>query len=66
MKRFVLPLAALAALLVPAAPAIAAPAGAVPVAAHTDGTGKIPDEFCLAVLGSDFERLFCAAPGAGA
>jgi hypothetical protein len=61
MKRFVLPLAALAALLVPTAPAVAAPTGAVPAAAHTDGTSKVPSELCLAVLGSDYERLVCSS-----
>lgn len=65
MKRILLPLAALGALIVPAAPAIAAPTGTVPTAAETDQTGKIPDELCFGVLGSDFERLFCSAPGAG-
>jgi hypothetical protein len=53
MKRFVVVLAALAALLVPTAPALAA-------AAHTRGDSKIPSELCLAVLGSDFERTVCS------
>jgi hypothetical protein len=55
MKRFVLLAAATAALLVPTTAAVAeAPR------AHPDGVSKIPPELCLAVLGSDFERLVCS------
>ncbi|HVW35310.1 MAG TPA: hypothetical protein VHL53_22445 [Acidimicrobiia bacterium] len=60
MKRLALLLAASATLLVPAAPALAAPAP--PSApAHVDGVSKIPPRFCLAILGSDFERLACSS-----
>lgn len=54
MQRFALVLATLAALLVPTTPAIAA-------AAPADGESTIPPELCLAVLGTDFERLFCSS-----
>jgi sec-independent protein translocase protein TatA len=53
MKRFLLLLAALATLLVPAARVVAAPA-------HTDGESKIPAELCFAVTGSDVERTLCS------
>ncbi|MCA1842415.1 MAG: hypothetical protein LC792_04360 [Actinobacteria bacterium] len=60
MKRLALLLAASATLLVPAAPAFAAPAPAS-TPAQVDGVSKIPPQYCLAVLGSDFERLACSA-----
>lgn len=53
MTRFALVLATLAALLVPTAPAVVA-------ASPAEGESKIPPEFCLAVLGTDFERLACS------
>jgi hypothetical protein len=60
MKRLALLVAAAATLLVPAAPALAAAAPA-PTPAHVDGVSRIPPQFCLAVLGSDFERLACSS-----
>ena len=60
MKRLALLLAASATVLVPAVPALAAPAPAsAPI--HVDGVSKIPPQYCLAVLGSDFERLACSS-----
>ena len=53
MKRFAVVLVTFAALLVPTAPAIAA-------AALADTKSKIPSELCLAVLGTDYERLLCS------
>jgi hypothetical protein len=72
MKRLALLLATSATLLVPAVPALAAPARADEVradalsipttaAAHVDGVSKIPPQYCLAILGSDFERLACSS-----
>jgi hypothetical protein len=60
MKRLALLLAASATLLVPAAPALAAsPQAATP--SHLDGVSRIPPQFCLAILGSDFERVACSS-----
>ena len=58
MKRSAITLAALGALLVlPAARAVAAP-----VTAHHGSVVStvIPPEYCLGVLGSDWERIFCS------
>jgi hypothetical protein len=59
MKRSCLALAALAALLlIPATHAVA-----VPATGHSDGqrtSEVIPPEYCLGVLGSDWERLVCS------
>lgn len=57
MKRFVLPLAALAVLLVPTSHAVAAPAH------DTNDVSKIPPELCFAVTGSDVERILCSSYG---
>jgi hypothetical protein len=60
MKRLALLVAAAATLLVPATPALATPAPAS-TPAHVGGVSKIPPQFCLAILGSDFERLACSS-----
>jgi hypothetical protein len=60
MKRIALLLAASATLLVPAAPALAAPVNSV-TGPQVQDVSKIPPQYCLAVLGSDFERLFCSS-----
>jgi hypothetical protein len=59
MKRSCLTLAALAALLL--IPVTHGPAA--PAAVHTDGQRTseiIPPQYCLGVLGSDWERIFCS------
>jgi len=60
MKRLALLLAASATLLVPAAPAFASPAHSA-TAPRVEDVSKIPPQYCLAVLGSDFERLACSS-----
>ena len=58
MKRYCIGLAALAALLlVPITRAVAAP---VPAHHGNVVSTVIPPEYCLGVLGSDWERIFCS------